>query len=671
MKRFWFLLLFACQTLNAQDFEKGYRMLEAGKFAEGAAFFKSYLQNQDATNRTALLCYGRGIGLSDSPTAAQGIFKQLLQRFPNDLEVRLNWIESLMWNKQFDDARAEYEQLLAQYPTNFAALLGCANALSSLGLFEDALAMVQRAQIVDNQNSNIAITRKYARLGWANQLAQRQQYTKAVGLLESILVDFPQDNDATFLKGQVMTFQENYETATSLFKKLLNTPKQTDALLQLSYLAFMQKDPKKALLLAEKAHNTATATEKIRTALAKINALGWNNRFAEAFAELKKIEKQQPKNSEITILKARLSVWGKHYERGVSYYKQALKQNPRSFDANLGFADVKHAQGMDDVAYQYANRTLKLFPQQADAERFIEKLNLMHAPSVESHVFVSEDNGKNTSVNYSLQAGLDLHPRFRLLASYRQRTVGNANEAQQAKAQTFVVGFTAKPFPFLKIDAEIGNSSNQSTLQKSQAVAYQIATEWRLGAWQQLTLKHNQEAQTFTAGLINYKLFYKNYIANYSLNTPLRIGFYGQAIHSIFTDNNQRDLFFTSLYYDFSVQPVIKAGINYQYMTFKQRLPRVYFSPFRYHGVELFVQAENLTMPKQRLLYQVVAAIGKQKIENENPQSTYRLNASIGYRYKKSMEGLLYVSRSNSATTTALGYTYNELGMRVKWVIGK
>jgi tetratricopeptide (TPR) repeat protein len=657
-------------SVQAQNFDAGYRLLEAGKFAEGAAFFKTYLTTTpDSTNRTALLCYGRGVGLSSSAVAAQQVFQSLLKRYPNDLEIQLNWAESLMWNKQFADARAYYETLLAVHPKNFNALLGCANALSSLGQFEQSLALVEKANAVDPKNANLKITRKYGRLGWASQLAGRQGYQQAMALLDAIFEDFPNDIDTRFLKAQIFGFQEQYTPAKALFEGLIGTANQTDAYLQLAYIAFLEKKARLALAIVQKAYDTAPEADKNKLRVGRINALGWNKRFAEAFAEIDKLAQQNPNNPEIALLKARLSIWGKQYQKGASFYEVALKQSPDSFDANLGFADANHAQGMDKAAFAYANRTLQLFPKQADAERFLEKLRLSHAPSIDAQFFVSEDNGQNTSTNYVLRAGYDLHTQFRFVGGYRLRKAGTASEPNQAQVQILSGGFHAKPLPFLAIDGEVNQINTHSPTQQNSQLAYQIGTEWRLGRWQQLTLKYNLEPQTFTAGLIEYNLFYKNYILNYNLTTPIKVGFYTQAIKSEFSDRNQRQLLFASLYYDLIYQPVIKFGVNYQYITFKQRVPRCYFSPFAYHSVEVFLQAENLNMPKQKVLYQVSLAAGTQKVEDQDAQPTYRLGLSLGFRPEKRVDIQAYYNRSNIATTTAVGYTYNETGIKAKFLL--
>ncbi len=663
-----YALLVVSISVQAQDFKKGYALLESGSFAEGASFFKNYLTTSpDSANRTALLCYGRGIGLSGGPQIAQGVFQSLLKRFPNDLELQLNMAESLMWNRQFADAWTYYDSLLVRYPTNFNALLGCANALSSLHKFDNALVLIEKASAIDPQNANLKITRKYARLGSASELAQQQAYPTALTLLAGIFADFPDDIDAMFLNAQVFSMQENYADAQRLFEKLLTTPKRTDAYLQLAYLAFLQKKPRQALALARKAHENAPEADRKKTTIGIINALGWNSRFVEALAATDTLAQKNADSADMLLLRARLSVWGKQYQKGADFYAQALKQSPRSFDANLGYADARHAQGMDVPAMDYANRTLALFPRQPDAERFLTKLRLAHAPSAEGQFFVSQDNGHNTSTNYGVQLGYDLHTQFRLVGGYRLRQSGTTEAPNQAQAQLVTVGFRTRLTPFLGVEGDLSQINLHSKTQANSQLGFQVATEWRLGRWQQLTLRYNREPQTFTAGLIDYNLFYTNFMANYSLTTPFKLGFYGQAIQSQFSDRNQRQLFFASVYYDLSYQPVIKVGVNYQHLAFLQRVPRIYFSPFSYQSVELFGQAENLTMPKQRFLYQVTVAIGSQKIEDEDAQPTYRFSVSAGYRHHELLELHGYINRSNTASTTAVGYTYTEIGLKAKW----
>jgi hypothetical protein len=80
---------------------------------------------------------------------------------------------------------------------------------------------------------------------------------------------------------------------------------------------------------------------------------------------------------------------------------------------------------------------------------------------------------------------------------------------------------------------------------------------------------------------------------------------------------------------------------------------------------------ENLQVPKQKFLYQLSVAGGYQKIEKNDFQSTYRIQASLGYRPKNNFEALIYTLNSNSATSSVVGYSYSETGLKAKYIFLK
>ena len=73
------------------------------------------------------MCYGRAVGLNGNTVKAKGIFIDLLKDYADDIEVKLNYAESLLWGKEFEIAEVYYGQLVIDYPENFAGLLGMAN----------------------------------------------------------------------------------------------------------------------------------------------------------------------------------------------------------------------------------------------------------------------------------------------------------------------------------------------------------------------------------------------------------------------------------------------------------------------------------------------------------------------------------------------------------------
>lgn len=668
------LVLFA-GVVQAQDaLQAGFKMLENGQFAEGAAFFKNYLTNHDATHKTALLCYGRGTGLSGNVTEAKEVFAKLLERFPNDFEISLNAAEALMWGKEYPAAKRYYEKLLTEKPNDFAANLGYANALASLFEYEKALSFTNKALEIQPSNDNAKVSRKYARLGLADYLAKNQNYNQAAPLLESILSENATDKEALFAKAQLYIQLERYDESEKIYQQLLQlTNGQTEVFLNLSYLSFLQSNKTLAFDYANKAvESTTTHPQKYLLArLGRITALGWNEKFKQAFAELDSLDTLFPNNNDILIKRAGLSVWNKEFARSVSLFKKSLRNVPSSFDGNLGVADALFAQELDDESKKYVLKTLEYYPNQKDAKDFLIKLKLRHAPAFTTHTFMSSDKGGNVSKNYQVNAAFDVVTALRLNVGYRHREVSNSLENNAANVQTFTAGLRWRVKPFWLVTGAINLTKLEKDGTTTPFKAFDIANEFKVDKFQTLELRYNEDVQSFTAGLVGNQLSFKNYIATYNLNTPFKLGVYSQYYYTKNSDGNTRNLLFASLYYDLMAAPVVKFGVNYQRMTFEKRMSRVYFSPFLFRSYEAFGVVENLNVPKQKFLYQISVAGGVQRIEDEAFQATYRASLTLGYRPNANIEVTAYSLYSNSATSSVVGYSYSETGIKAKWILLK
>jgi tetratricopeptide (TPR) repeat protein len=660
----------------AQDeLMSGFKMLETGKFAEGATFFKHYLDTKDAKNKTALLCYGRGIGLSGNVPEAKQVFNNLLERFPSDFEVSLNAAEAFMWAKEYKDAKVAYEKLLLMKPNDFAANLGYANANASLFDYKKALEFTNKALIIDPKNESAKVSRKYARLGFADQYSKNQEYTPAGALLEDILKDFPNDKEALSAKAQLKVVLEKYDDAEKLYKSLLEITKgQTDVFLSLSYLSFLQKNKSVAMSYAIKAiESTKKQPEnKLKAYLGKVMALGWNEKFHQAFDLLDSLERVFPANkNDVLIKKATLNTWNKDYALSADVFKKVLEKVPSSFDANLGCADALFAQELDVESKTYVMKTLKYYTNQKDAKDFLVKLSLRHSPSITTHDFISSDKGGNASKNYQLGLAFDIIPSFRVLLNYKSRLAENSIENNNAQTNNFGAGFRWRIKPTWLMTTGVSVASLTGKNNSKVHVLYDFANEFNLTKAQTLELRYQTDIQNFTAGLIDNNLSFQNFIATYSLNTPMKVGVYSQYYFTKNSDGNSRNLLFASLYYDLKAAPVMKAGVNFNTMSFQKQVPLTYFSPSQFYSYEAFGLVENLQVPKQKLLYQLSLAGGYQKIEKNDFQSTYRITVALGYRPKNYFEALVYMLNSNSATSSVVGYSYSETGIKAKLILLK
>ena len=113
MKILQTLTVFCLLSVFAQaqePLQKGFTLLENGNFEAAEIFFENALKEQP-TNKTIQICYGRAVGLNGAPEKAASLFAGLLETYPNDFEVALNYNESFLWAKKYEEAKPLYAQI--------------------------------------------------------------------------------------------------------------------------------------------------------------------------------------------------------------------------------------------------------------------------------------------------------------------------------------------------------------------------------------------------------------------------------------------------------------------------------------------------------------------------------------------------------------------------------
>ena len=146
------------------------------------------------------------------------------------------------------------------------------------------------------------------------------------------------------------------------------------------------------------------------------------------------------------------------------------------------------------------------------------------------------------------------------------------------------------------------------------------------------------------------------------MGTNINLGWYTGLMHTQQTDGNSRNLLFSSLYYTFTKSPVLKGGINYQYLSFANQVPTLYFSPSKYQAAELFL---DLTGTSGKWSYAANAAGGVQRVANDKATTLFRLEGKLNYILSNRFQAGAYGKYSNIASATAVGFEFMEVGVKV------
>ncbi|NJB71041.1 tetratricopeptide (TPR) repeat protein [Saonia flava] len=673
-KKILFLFLFIGFTVLGQnDMQPGFKLLETGQFEDAETFFKSYLERQP-NNKTAQICYGRAVGLSGNPLEANTLFSNLLDTYPGDFEIQINYNESFLWAKEFKKAKPLYKKLVEEYPENFGAVLGYANTLSNLKEYQEATDWVNRALEIDPNNESAKTSRKYIYMGHANEHVNNQKYEIGKKLLNKIFNDFPEDKDALLNLANLYLIIKEVDSAIHTYRRYATSPKDSITALNGIALAYHigEKD-KEALRIAKNSREKVMVFKdyelKERTHERYVQALIWNRKYGKAKEEIKKLETQYKDRDWIYSLRATLGMYTSNFKMSINNYNAILVKDSASFDGNLGKANALFASDKIIPSYKAAFQTLEIFKNQKDALSFIEKLNTKYTPYVEEVVKYTFDNGKNTAFSSNTTASVPLSTKLLTTLSYEYRTTENTLTLNKANSHVILAGATYKLLPKTNIKALLGINNSRSTDNTFTQPIMDFKLQLQPLKLQNIELGYQREVQSFNADLIEREIVLNHYGLAYNLGTNINLGWYTQAIHTQQTDDNTRNLVFTSLYYNIMRKPALKMGLNYQYLSFKDQVPTIYFSPSIYQAVEIFADIRGDISEKTK--YMASAATGIQKVEQDDKTSLFRAEIGLQHQFSKRFSSNLYGKYSNIASATAAGFEFTEIGLKLKWLLTK
>jgi tetratricopeptide (TPR) repeat protein len=656
--------------------KEGFNYLETGKYQKAEFFFKEVLKTYPK-NKTARLCYGRAVGLLGNSNKAVQLFTLLLQDYPSDFEVKLNYGESLLWNKNYTDAKTYYQTLLKENDKSFPALLGYANTLSNLKDFTDALIYVDKALVVLPGNPNALVSKKYMRLGLANDKVSDQKYDEAEIILKENFTSFKDDKETMMNLANLYLISNQNSKAEEIYKTL----EKENTLISfngLSLVYHLSGNEKEALKLSEKAlKNIINSNDTILNNQTKeryVQALIWNKKYKEAEKEINNLlSGYNTQENWILSLRATLHIYKSNFKSSISDYNLILEKDSTSFDGNLGKANALKASGFYDDAYKSALKTLIFYNKQKDATNFIKQLDLSFTPFIETKASYSYDNGNNEAYAYNASSEISFSTKFKLLSSYNYRTTSNSVTNLKAETNNLLIGASYQLLNNLILKGSLGITSSNSDTKKYNQLLTDISINIKPFKLQNLELGYKRDIQNFNAALLNEEIVQNNLLLNYSVNTNFNLGWFTQYYYTYQSDENTRNLLFTSLYYKILEKPSLKAGVNYQNISFKNQLPTIYFSPSKFNAVEIFIDLikDEAAAKNKEWFYGLTAATGFQFIEDQKKQSTYRIQAKFGYKFSERSLINIYGTQSNIASATAAGFTFTELGLRFKWLIAK
>lgn len=194
----------------------GMALARAHRFKESLEAIKRALSQAQQDNKNVEHHLALVYAWSGDYREAAHHYSQLLQRYPRDNAIRIDYGQTLAWDLRYRDAAMQYESVLASEPRNIEALrhLGILEAWQ--GRYDAALANIDSALMIDVRNPELVAER-------ADVLFWKGELVAAMKAYEN-LVQIAPKNGAYWLRlaqvyawnGYTRHARESYEKVMSL-----------------------------------------------------------------------------------------------------------------------------------------------------------------------------------------------------------------------------------------------------------------------------------------------------------------------------------------------------------------------------------------------------------------------------------------------------------------------
>ncbi len=647
--------------MQSQNMEEGFSLLENGQYPEAVVYF-NIMAKDHPYNLTAQICKGRAMGLNGETQVAKKLFAELLFDHPNNFEIQLNYAESLLWNREFDTAKSYYLNLHESHRTHFTVLLGLANTYSNLKDFDNAMKYIGMALVQDPLNQGALSSLKYIRLGMAQTATQNAAFEKANRLWADNLIDFPNDTETLWAFGQGLLIQKRWNEAKEQYAGI-EDPVQSE--MGLALVAYHTKKYREALLHARKAKDAGYRTkQEFKSASLFISALLWNSKFKQAKAAIESLSQKFSGKIEIANLWAQYGMYTGNFQLSVTKFEKLLEAHPDSFDGLLGMANAQWALGNYEEASQFAQKALQFYPGQGDALTLLNKVAEAKAPKTKGQSTYGYDNGNNESLTHSINATLPLHSRLSFSLNYSRKINTNRVNDTEALLQTQSISVQYRLNNNKRFNASFGLAKNTGNDSVYEEIVGSTSFSMQPSPRELLSVSFRRELQSFNASLLNEQIVMNHYALQHNIVSKKGTGWYMSYMHTQQSDDNTRKLLFTSVYHSIFKSPLLKTGLNYQYLTFSQSRPDLYFSPDKYQATEVFLDG---AVRKKKWEGSITLAGGYQWILDQDPTNTFRCEGGITYKIGMQWMVKAIGKYTSIASETASGFNYTELGVQLSW----
>lgn len=331
---------------------------------------------------------------------AIGVYRDILQKEPFNIEARIKLAELLSWVKLYDEAIKEYGRVLELDPGNIKALKGSAEVHYWKGDLDKAGDIYARLIALDPQDNDIYVS-------YGEILTWQKKYSEAIAVFGEALKDGRQGR-SQLMYGRALLYSGQYQLAEDVFVEYLRkNPGDTEAKIYLADTYAYSKRFGEAIDLYEDvlADNQDIAVkEKLGDVLSwdkqygraldlydeilsekyskrvhrqKARVTGWDRRYEEALAEYADILKKEYDKVIELEMQAKRYYWNGRVKSAISKFNELITKEPGNLEAMFDLSQIYSYQSMWQEALAQYREILRENPNHFRAAEGLQKAELI------------------------------------------------------------------------------------------------------------------------------------------------------------------------------------------------------------------------------------------------------------------------------------------------------
>jgi tetratricopeptide (TPR) repeat protein len=354
---------------------------------------KAAPDNYDALQGKAYVLYW-----TEQFAQARAIFESLAAQRPSDpqnqqaLEDIAKAEEAARWaalqpapGSPPKDFVVFYEKRLASYPDDVSAMKGLAYSQAEMNNLPQAIEGYEK--VLDKNPDDLDAQRELARL-----LAQNGQYDKAIPLYQSVVKNHPDDTASVESLARVYVWANRPADALPIYQQLLDKdPSNTGYKIQVARLELQLKDYPAAHDALAAVVSTDPSNREARLALAQLDFT--QGRQAESLQNFDQILKQDPKDPDALLGKAQINYYQGDIPGAQAAATEAVEQRPKDFDTLFLLANIEHARGNRHQTRHWLDQAAQINPGNPDVDALKERLRQEAAVTVHTSAGYAREIG--------------------------------------------------------------------------------------------------------------------------------------------------------------------------------------------------------------------------------------------------------------------------------------